>query len=430
MGKKNFSSLDRLKKTAIDFDINDKLSNFREEFIIPENKIYLDGNSLGLLSKNTLSNLNTTIKEEWGNDLISSWNKSWVNLPKNISRKIASIINSNEEEVYVGSSTSNNLYKLIKSILDANKDIKSISTDSLNYPSDKYICEGISKDYNIDFNLLDHGNDSLPNIENLKKFILKTKGVLILSHVTYKSSYRYPLKEINKFCRENKTIVIWDLSHSIGAIDIDMNHNELNYAVGCTYKYLNGGPGSPAFIYVRKSEISKLKSPIKGWFSHENPFDFSNEYKESNSMNKFSNGTPHILSLATLKTSLDITINASTKRLENKSENLFKFFHSIYENELKNLNFELITPENKNERGSHISIKHEEAWRISQCLIYPANQNSKEIIVDYRPNNIIRIALTPLYTSFEDIYCFCFRVIEIIKKAEFKKKDNTKEGVT
>ena len=127
MGKKNFSSLDRLKKTAIDFDINDKLSNFREEFIIPKNKIYLDGNSLGLLSKNTLSNLNTTIKEEWGNDLISSWNKNWVNLPKNISRKIACIINSKEEEVYVGSSTSNNLYKLIKSILDANKVIKSLS---------------------------------------------------------------------------------------------------------------------------------------------------------------------------------------------------------------------------------------------------------------------------------------------------------------
>ena len=223
---------------------------------------------------------------------------------------------------------------------------------------------------------------------HLKKFILKTKGILILSHVTYKSSYRYPIIEINRFCNDNDTIVIWDLSHSIGAVDIDMNHNELNYAVGCTYKYLNGGPGSPAFIYVRKSEISKLKSPIKGWFSHENPFDFSSEYKESDSMNKFSNGTPHILSLVTLKTSLDITINASTKRLENKSENLFKFFHSIYENELKNLNFELITPENKNERGSHISIKHEEAWRISKCLIYPANQNSKEIIiVDYRPNN-------------------------------------------
>ena len=430
MGKENFSSMDRLKKKAIDLDINDKLSSFREEFIIPANKIYLDGNSLGLLSKSTVSNLNTTIREDWGNDLVSSWNKSWVNLPKNISRKIASIINSKEEEVYVGSSTSNNLYKLIKSILDANKDIKSISTDSLNYPSDKYICEGISKDYNIDFNLLDHSNDSSPNIENLKKFILQTKGILILSHVTYKSSYRYPIIEINRFCKDNDTIIIWDLSHSIGAIDIDMNHNELNYAVGCTYKYLNGGPGSPAFIYVRKSEIDKLKSPIKGWFSHNNPFDFSDTYEESMSMSKFSNGTPHILSLSTLKTSLDITIEATTIKLEDKSEKLFAFFLSIYDEELKDLNFKLITPENKNERGSHISIKHEEAWRISKCLISPINQNSKEIIIDYRPNNIIRIALTPLYTSFEDIYYFCFRLIEIIKKAEFEKKDSSMYGVT
>jgi len=430
MGKENFSSMDRLKKKAIDLDINDKLSSFREEFIIPANKIYLDGNSLGLLSKSTVSNLNTTIREDWGNDLVSSWNKSWVNLPKNISRKIASIINSKEEEVYVGSSTSNNLYKLIKSILDANKDIKSISTDSLNYPSDKYICEGISKDYNIDFNLLDHSNDSSPNIENLKKFILQTKGILILSHVTYKSSYRYPIIEINRFCKDNDTIIIWDLSHSIGAIDIDMNHNELNYAVGCTYKYLNGGPGSPAFIYVRKSEIDKLKSPIKGWFSHNNPFVFSDTYEESMSMSKFSNGTPHILSLSTLKTSLDITIEATTIKLEDKSEKLFAFFLSIYDEELKDLNFKLITPENKNERGSHISIKHEEAWRISKCLISPTNQNSKEIIIDYRPNNIIRIALTPLYTSFEDIYFFCFRLIEIIKKAEFEKKDSSMYGVT
>ena len=419
-----------MKKIAINLDSNDELSSYRKEFILPTNTIYLDGNSLGVLSKNIINDINNTIKEDWGNNLISSWNDKWIELPNKVSKKIASILNCSGNEVYVGSSTSNNLYKLIKSILEAHKDIKNISTDNLNFPSDKYICEGICEDFNLNFKFLDYKNDLFPDIEVLKRFIIDNPGIIVLSHVTYKSSYRYPIKEINKFCRENKSIVIWDLSHSIGAIDIDMNHNELNYAVGCTYKYLNGGPGSPAFIYVRKSEISKLKSPIKGWFSHENPFDFSNEYKESNSMNKFSNGTPHILSLVTLKTSLDITINASTKRLENKSENLFKFFHSIYENELKNLNFELITPENKNERGSHISIKHKEAWRISKCLISPANQNSKEIIVDYRPNNIIRIALTPLYTSFEDIYFFCFRVIEIMKKAEFKNKDSSMQGVT
>ena len=421
--------MDRLKKIALKLDSNDKILSFREKFIIPKDKIYLDGNSLGLLSKNTFKNLNKTIIEDWGNDLISSWNKKWINLPKKVSKKIASIINSDEEEVYVGSSTSNNLYKLIKSILDSNKEIKSISTDSLNYPSDKYICEGVSKDYNINFNLLEYSNDTSPEIENLKEFIEAKKGILVLSHVTYKSSYRYPITEINRFCKQKGVIVIWDLSHSIGAIDINVKDNEINYAVGCTYKFLNGGPGSPAFIYIRKSEIDKLKSPIKGWFSHNSPFNFSDKYQESTSISKFSNGTPHILSLSALDTSIDITIESSTKRLESKSEQLFNFFYMIYENKLRDLNFKLITPKNKSERGSHISIVHGEAWRISKCLISPIKKN-KKIIVDYRPDNIIRIALTPLYSSFEDIYLCCLRLIEIAEEKEFEKKDKSMDGVT
>lgn len=422
--------MDKLKKIALKLDSNDKIISFREKFIIPRDKIYLDGNSLGLLSKNTFKNLNKTIKKDWGKNLISSWNKKWINLPKKVSKKIASIINSDEEEVYVGSSTSNNLYKLIKSILDSNKKIKSISTDSLNYPSDNYICEGISKDYNIDFNILEYNSDTKPEIESLKEFIKINKGILVLSHVTYKSSYRYPITQINKFCKKNGVIVIWDLSHSIGAIDINVKDNELNYAVGCTYKFLNGGPGSPAFIYIRKSEINKLKSPIKGWFSHNNPFKFSDKYKESTSISKFSNGTPHILSLSALDTSIDITIESTTKRLEKKSEQLFNFFYVIYENKLRDLNFKLITPKDKSERGSHISIMHKEAWRISKCLIYPIKKNNKKIIIDYRPNNIIRIALTPLYSSFEDIYLCCLRLIEIVEEKEFEKKDKSMEGVT
>ena len=421
--------MDRLKKIALKLDSNDKILSFREKFIIPKDKIYLDGNSLGLLSKDTFKNLNKTIIEDWGNDLISSWNKKWINLPKKVSKKIASIINSDEEEVYVGSSTSNNLYKLIKSILDSNKEIKSISTDSLNYPSDKYICEGVSKDYNINFNLLEYSNDTSPEIENLKEFIEAKKGILVLSHVTYKSSYRYPITEINRFCKQKGVIVIWDLSHSIGAIDINVKDNEINYAVGCTYKFLNGGPGSPAFIYIRKSEIDKLKSPIKGWFSHNSPFNFSDKYQESTSISKFSNGTPHILSLSALDTSIDITIESSTKRLESKSEQLFNFFYMIYENKLRDLNFKLITPKYKSERGSHISIVHGEAWRISKCLISPIKKN-KKIIVDYRPDNIIRIALTPLYSSFEDIYLCCLRLIEIAEEKEFEKKDKSMDGVT
>ena len=422
--------MDRLKEIAKNLDSKDNLSKFREKFILPKDKIYLDGNSLGVLAKDIIDEINHTIKEEWGNNLISSWNKSWIKLPRMVSQKIASIIKSGEDEVYVGSSTSINLFKLIKSILQSNKSIKNITTDNLNFPSDKYICELVAKDFNIDFNFLEYGSDLIADIEKLKEFIIKKRGIIVLSHVAYKSSYRYPIKEISKFCRDNNTVVIWDLSHSIGAVNIDMGLNQVDYAVGCTYKYLNGGPGSPAFIYVREQKLRKLKSPIRGWFSHDRPFEYSDEYNESNSIEKFSNGTPHILSLSTLKTSLDITIEATTEELNIKSAKLFDYFESIYTNELKKLNFELLTPMDKCKRGSHIAISHKEAWRISKCLINPIDNDKLSIIIDFRPKNIIRIALTPLYTSFEDIYSMSRRLINIVNEEEYKHKDYSMKGVT
>ena len=422
--------MDRLKEIAKNLDSKDKLSKFREKFILPKDKIYLDGNSLGVLAKNIIGEINHTIKEEWGNNLISSWNKSWIKLPRMVSKKLASIIKSGEKEVYVGSSTSNNLFKLIKSILQSDKSIENITTDNLNFPSDKYICELVAKDFKIDFNFLEYGSDLIADIKKLKEFIIKKRGIIVLSHVAYKSSYRYPIKEISQFCRDNNTIVIWDLSHSIGAVNIDMGLNQVDYAVGCTYKYLNGGPGSPAFIYVREQKLRKLKSPIRGWFSHNRPFEYSDEYNESNSIEKFSNGTPHILSLSTLKTSLDITIEATTEELNIKSAKLFDYFKSIYTNELKKLNFELLTPIDKSKRGSHIAISHKEAWRISKCLINPIDKGKLSIIIDFRPKNIIRIALTPLYTSFEDIYTISRRLINIVNDEEFKHKDYSMRGVT
>ena len=422
--------MDRLKEIAKKLDSKDNLSKFREKFILPKDKIYLDGNSLGVLAKDIIDEINHTVKEEWGNNLISSWNKSWIKLPRMVSQKIASIIKSGEDEVYVGGSTSINLFKLIKSILQSNKSIKNITTDSLNFPSDKYICELVAKDFKIDFNFLEYGSDLIADIEKLKEFIIKKRGIIVLSHVAYKSSYRYPIKEISKFCRDNNTVVIWDLSHSIGAVNLDMGLNQVDYAVGCTYKYLNGGPGSPAFIYVREQKLGKLKSPIRGWFSHDRPFEYSDEYNESNSIEKFSNGTPHILSLSTLKTSLDITIEATTEELNIKSAKLFDYFESIYTNELKKLNFELLTPMDKCKRGSHIAISHKEAWRISKCLINPIDNGKLSIIIDFRPKNIIRIALTPLYTSFEDIYSISRRLINIVNEEEYKHKDYSMKGVT
>ncbi len=422
--------MDRLEELAKELDAKDILNKFRNEFIYPEDKLYFDGNSLGLLSKKTKESLKEVINNEWGQHLISSWNNSWINLPKKVSKKVSIILNSNENEIYVGGSTSLNLYKLLLSLIKSNNSIKNISTDNLNFPSDKYICEGICNDYNLKFNLLDYDNNNLPNIDVLEQFIKKNNGIIVLSLVTYKSSYRYPISKINRICQENDSIAIWDLSHAIGAIDIDMKINEIDYAIGCTYKYLNGGPGSPAFIYARNEKQIGLKSPIKGWFSHSDPFDFSKTYVQSESMNKFSSGTPHIISMSTLDSSLDVTINATTKKIENKSIDLYNFFTEIFYDRLLNLGFKIITPKNKDERGSHISIVHKESWRITKCLTDPEYPGEKKIIVDFRPPNIIRIALTPLYVSFNDIFRVCIRLVQIIESNEYEKKDGSKDIVT
>jgi len=330
----------------------------------------------------------------------------------------------------VGGSTSENLYKLLKSILINNSNIKSIISDNLNFPSDNYVAEGISKDFkDISFKLLDYGNEAQANIDKLKEFILKNNGILILSLVSYKSSYRYPIKEINDFCENNNSIVIWDISHAIGAIDIDFHNTKTKYAVGCSYKYLNGGPGSPAFIYVNKKEQNTLNTPIRGWFSHNSPFDFSNNYEESTSMNRFKSGSPHIIQLSALEKGLDIILEAGTYELENKSIDLFNFFKTIFKSYLRDKGYKLITPLEDNHRGSHITISHKESWIISKCLSSPKKQERK-ILIDFRPDEFIRISLTPLYTSFNDIYHLTKRLFDIVECKEYMNHNNEKPTLT
>ena len=422
--------IENYKELAKKHDLSDKLSHFKERFDNSNEFIYLVGNSLGKLPLDTINNVNQTVAIDWGKDLVSSWNEKWLSIENIISKKISKILKCDENEVYIGSSTSDNLYKLLKSILINNSNIKSIISDNLNFPSDNYVAEGIAKDFEgISFKILEYGNEAEANIDKLKKFILKNNGILILSLVSYKSSYRYPIKEINDFCEKNNCIVIWDISHAIGAIDIDFRNSNTKYAVGCTYKYLNGGPGSPAFIYVSQQEQNTLNTPIRGWWSHTSPFDFSNNYKESNSMSRFKSGSPHIIQLSALEKGLDITLEAGTYKLENKSICLFNFFKKIYKSHLINKGYNLITPLEDNFRGSHITISHKESWRISRCLSSPKGKDIK-ILVDFRPNEFIRISLTPLYTSFEDIYNLTYRLFNIIEEEEYLEHSYNKPTVT
>jgi|TARA_B110000263_G_scaffold59518_2_gene51001 kynureninase len=422
--------IEQYKEIAKKYDLSDKLSHFKERFDNSNDSIYLVGNSLGKLPLDTINNVNQTVKMDWGKGLISSWNQKWLSIENTISKKISKILKCNEDEIYVGASTSENLYKLLKSILINNLEINSIISDNLNFPSDIYIAEGISKDFeNIRFKLLDYGNEAEANIDKLKEFISKNNGILILSLVSYKSSYRYPIKEINDYCENNNSIVIWDISHAIGAIDIDFHNTNTKYAVGCTYKYLNGGPGSPAFIYVNEKDQNILKTPIRGWFSHNSPFDFSNNYEESNSMSRFKSGSPNIIQLSALEKGLDIILEAGTIKLEKKSIELFNLFKKIFNSHLSEKGYNLITPTKDSDRGSHITISHKESWRISKCLNIPKNKDRK-ILVDFRPNQFIRISLTPLYTSFEDIYNLTNRLSNIVEEKEYMDHDYDKPNIT
>ena len=386
--------MDRLEKLAKELDSKDKLNKFKSEFIYPDDKLYFDGNSLGMLSKQTKETLKKVINDEWGQNLISSWNNSWINLPNKVSKKISKILNSNEAEIYVGGTTSLNLYKLLLSLIKRKNSIINISTDNLNFPSDKYICEGICNDYNLKFNLLEYDN-YLPDVDLLEQFIKNNKGIIVLSLVTYKSSYRYPVKKINRICQENDSIVIWDLSHAIGAIDIDMKINDIDFAIGCTYKYLNGGPGSPAFIYVRPDLIKKCYPILRGWLGHKAPFDFTNTFEKSASIAMMRVGTPPVIQTAILEKALDIFQGINFYELREESIKLSDLLIKMVEQKCPDLHLE--SPINSSDRGSQVSFSHPSGYAIMQALI------DRNIVGDFRAPNIIRFGITPLYINEDDI---------------------------
>ena len=237
------------------------------------------------------------------------------------------------------------------------------------------------------------------------------------------------MKLLNDYAKKNNSIIIWDLSHAVGVVDIDVKKTNTIVAIGCTYKYLNGGPGSPAFIYIKKSMIKKLNSPIQGWFGHKRPFDFSNNFVPAEGIEKFEAGTQHIISLAALESGIDITLEAGIKNISNKSKQMSKYMISKIKNELTRLGFVLESPENFDERGSHVTLSHEHSWQICQCLTNPVGKKIK-VIPDFRPERYIRFGLAPLYLSFNDIKITVQRLKEIVENKEYKNKKKGRPIVT
>ena len=416
--------------TAQKLDQEDILANFKNYFENNSNEIYLDGNSLGKLPKKTLKILQETIQNQWGKRLIRSWNEIWLDLPLGLAKKYGALLNIKKEEVIIGESTSVRLYQILHALINSKKYTNKLSSDNLNFPTDLYILEGLANEFNLSkVNLINYKQEIFADLNLLKKNIQNNQGIYCLSLVTFKSSFLYPMKDLNLWAEENNSIIVWDLSHAIGAVEIDLKETQTKIALGCSYKFMNGGPGSPAFLFIQKKLQDLLHNPIKGWFGHQNPFNFAPNYLPDSGINRFASGTTQVLSMQAMEPGIDITLEAGIKNLRKKSIALSEFFLNGIEEELIPLGFKIQSPSNSDLRGSHLTISHPASWQICQALIQ-GESNAVKVIPDYRPPNLLRFGIAPLYTSYENIFRVLIRIKEIVKTESYKKFEIKKTKVT
>ncbi len=341
------------------------------------------------------------MRAEWGSRLVRGWNEGWVDAPRRVGDKLARLLGAGPGEVTVSDATSVNLFKLAVAALRARPGRKTIVTDALNFPSDLYVLGGAAQ-------LLGAGRrvvvvparDGITvDAADLDAAITEDTALVSLSHVAYRSGFLHDMAAVNALAHAAGALVLWDVSHSAGVVPIDLEGSGADLAVGCTYKYLNGGPGSPAFLYVRRSLQQELESPIRGWFSRHEPFSFSVSYEPAHDLSRFLVGTPPILSLAAAEAGVDLALEAGVGPVREKSVAQGEFLVRLWETFLEPRGVTLRSPREAARRGSHVSFGHSEALAIDRALI-----EEMRVIPDFRPPDVIRFGFAPLYTRFMDLY--------------------------
>jgi len=424
----NTSSIEHARR----LDRDDPIRPFRREFVINDpSVIYLDGNSLGRLPEKTVEYMDNAIREQWGERLIRSWNEGWYNQSVRLGRKVAQIIGAHPDEVIVSDSTSVNLYKLVFGALKLKEGRTEIISDDMNFPSDLYIIQGLIREFGNRHNLrLLKSQDGISSdMTELVRMVNHHTALVTLSHVVYKSAYLYDMERVTELAHLHDALVLWDLSHSVGVLPVSLNKAGADLAVGCTYKYLNGGPGSPAFLYVKRALQDQLENPIQGWFGEQNPFEFNLHYRKSEGISKFLTGTPPVISISGLEPALDMILKAGIGTIREKSVSQSQYLISLAREWLLEEGFRLGSPEFAERRGSHISLKHAEGYRICKALADP-DVGDCVVIPDFREPNNIRFGISPLYTSYEDILCAMVKLKTIISEKLYKNYPLDREQVT
>lgn len=414
-------------KSAKELDRADPLREFRSRFVVADpDLIYLDGNSLGRMPKAASERAKEVIDEQWGEGLVRSW-AEWFELPEKIGAKIAKLIGAQPDEVIVADSTTVNLFKLVMAAMWARKGRTEVVTDDLNFPSDFYAIMGALEVLGPEYRLRTaHTQDQItvPNAD-IAKLLNEKTALLTTSHVSFKSAFMHDMKSVTAAAHDVGALVLWDLSHAVGAVPVDLNGCKADLAIGCTYKYLNGGPGSPAFLYVRRDLQQELQSPIWGWFSQTNPFAFDLIYSAVPKVRKFLVGTPPVVSLALIEPGVDMVIEAGMDRLREKSVAQTEFLIELWEEHLRPLGVTLKSPRDSAARGSHVSFGHPKALQIDQALI-----EEMKVVPDFRTPDNIRFGCTPLYTTFEELEEAVLRFKRVVESGIYEKYANRVPAVT
>ena len=381
------------RETCLSFDRQDPLAAIREEFVVPDGLIYLDGNSLGALPRRTVSRLNQVVAEEWGNGLIRSWNDAhWIEAPVRIGDKIARLIGARPGEVIVADSTSVNLFKLLAGALRLQPGRHFILTETANFPTDLYVAQGLTD--------LLGGNHAVRLVERgqLDAALDGSVAVLMLTHVDYASGAIQDMRRLTAAAHKYGTLVLWDLSHSAGAVPIDLNGCEVDLAVGCGYKYLNGGPGAPAYLFIASALQDAMRSPLSGWMGHAAPFAFEREYRPAAGIARQLAGTPPVLSMMALEVAIDLWLGVDQGEARRKSMALGDLFIRLVDETCRDLGLEVASPRNAEARGSQVSLRHKQAYRVIRALI------DRGVIGDFRTPDIMRFGFAALYTRYVDIF--------------------------
>ena len=418
---------------CIALDVRDPLAAHRHKFALPEGVVYLDGNSLGALPRAASDRVTRVVEHEWGEGLIRSWNAArWIDLPRRVGAKIAHLIGAQTHEVICADSTSINLFKVLTTALRLQasrpqvslRERKVILSEKANFPTDLYVAQGVA-------DVLGQGHElKLVECYEVADAIDDRTAVVMLTHVNFRTGAMHPMQELTSRAHSAGALTVWDLSHSAGAVPVDLNGTAADFAVGCGYKYLNGGPGAPAFVFVASRHLAAIADetyaqPLAGWLGHHAPFEFVAEYRPAASIDRFAVGTPSIVALSALEVGVDTVLSAGIDALRLKSIALTDLFIEVVEQRCAALGLSLASPRSSSLRGSQVCFSHPHAYAVVQALI------QRGVIGDFRAPDIVRFGFAPLYVSYADVWDAAEALYQVLAEREWQRTEfQSREAVT